>query len=102
MPTNTKFCRDCHWARDKYTSEKEWKCRSPENKLLNIKNEPWISEVTGEVISWVKTCKQARSSVTFCGPEARWFQTTKEVLVSMPRILESTNIRLSKIGLGDL
>lgn len=97
----TKFCRDCHWARNKYASDRDWKCRSPNNALQNISNTgPVISEVTGEFVAWADSCKEARNFMLFCGPEARWFQTTKEALP--PRILESTNTKLSKIGLGDL
>lgn len=96
----TKFCRDCHWSRDKYASDRDWKCRSPQNVLLDINQKPYISEVTGEHISLAKTCKTARISSIFCGPEARWFQTTQEALP--PRILEPANTKLSKIGLGDL
>lgn len=96
----TKFCRDCHWARNKYASAQDWKCRSPQNTILNSDNTQMISRVTGEFVAWVDNCSLARASATFCGEEARWFQTTKEALP--PRILEPTNTKLSKIGLGDL
>lgn len=99
----TKFCRDCHWARDKYASDRDWKCRSPNNaKLDPITDKPLISEVTGKFLPKVITCFDARGLSIYCGKEARWFQTTKEVLASMPRILEAVNTKLSKIALGDL
>lgn len=100
----TKFCRDCHWARDKYASAQDWKCRSPQNTILNSDNTQMISRVTGEFVAWMKSCDEARNRVSHlnpsCGPEAIWFQTTKEALP--PRILEPTNTKLSKISLGDL
>lgn len=96
----TKFCRDCHWARDKYASAQDWKCRSPYNVVLALNGTQRISVVTGEFVSLVETCNLARNSPNLCSIEANWFQTTKEALP--PRILEPTNTKLSKIGLGDL
>lgn len=78
----TKYCRDCHFARNKYSPSPEgWTCASIKNAQSGI------SLVTGEHFIIFPNCQAARNTVDeiACGPEGRWFRSRAEVLEAYRR-----------------
>lgn len=102
--TAQKYCRDCHFSRNKYAQDTDWYCASPQN----IQSNHCISLVTGEKIPLFATCFTARISVTGCSKEAKWFMTSREFLEKeLPtkrNIIVSTlsGRTSSKIGVDDI
>lgn len=92
-----KFCRDCHWARNKMTSDLLWVCTSPKNVLSDKR----LSLVTGSPERYIDDCKIARTLRHACGREGNWFQTTKELFPDHYKV-STTSIRPSAISLEDL
>lgn len=101
-----KFCRDCHWSRDKYSDPNRWTCVSPQNfRIHATTKKPIISLITGAPELKIVTCYAARILTESCGPTGSWFQTHQEVIrVEFPYSPETPNIvkKLSKISLEDL
>jgi hypothetical protein len=101
-----KYCRDCHWSRDKYSYENKWICVSPKNFRINkTTNLPVISLVTGTPELVISKCWNVRAITEMCGPLGNWFQTTKELFPIktdnwLPTISKEKSLK--KIGLEDL
>lgn len=101
----TKYCRDCHFSRNKYADMYSWRCYSPNNLYKPIN----ISLVTGEADYVYDNCHLARlHTKAGCGTEARWFMSTAEYLAKELPSLSSTTVNTSsrrlgaKIGIDDI
>lgn len=92
MPAN-KYCRDCHFSRNKYASTGSWECAAPQNAGTAI------SLVTGEAIQ-LYTVIGARNEVTACGPIGRWFRSKEEYLRELDAY--NTGVRAPKIAIHNL
>ena len=94
QPKQVKFCRDCFFARNKYSqNEESWTCVAPLNQLSEK------SLVTGDLIS-VHTCFQNRyqdqlNPTEICGPEGKWFISNQEYLEKMRK--ESSSVSGARI-----
>lgn len=94
-----KFCRDCHWARNKMSVDYLWQCHSPKNVYQDHR----ISIVTGALEKLYPLCTEARSEYLkdSCQSSGNWFQTTNEVFPSLIKT-STPSIRPSAISLEDL
>src|SRR5882757_2902784 len=70
----TKFCRDCHYARNKYSPS--WSCTAPQNLTEHI------NIVTGDTIPLYSSAMESRYTTAACGIEAKWFKSAREFLAA--------------------
>lgn len=105
MPQEVKYCRDCHFSRNKYAQATDWQCVSPKNILYPV----IISYLTGESEPMFVTAQEARfTNTSGCGPEAKWFMTTNEYLATKLTVIHGYTLNTSqkrttnKIGIDDI
>lgn len=98
----TKYCVDCHFARNKVADEEQWQCYSPQNIYADKR----VSLLTGVFVRYNPACSFARRDSDSCTPDALFHMTTKEYLASIPALSDKVNTVAQKtnrkIGVEDL
>lgn len=74
----TKFCKDCFWARNKYSILSQWICKSPHNVTYKDNGSIIFSKVSGEPEPIYPDCLSLRQESAFCGREGAWFLSHQE------------------------